>query len=106
MSPRPKNAYSTARRAASCVIVIVDPQPLPMSPRPPGGPGAAPRFPGAPRPGPGEAAGSGSVVQRPEKSGTAAPADWIGAVATGAGGAAASIAVRPTNANAVLDIMA
>ena len=41
MSPRLKNAYSTVSLVASCVTVIGEPQPLPISPR------AAPRLPGS-----------------------------------------------------------
>src|SRR5215210_1542609 len=70
MSARAKNAYSTVSLAASCVMVIVGPQPLPMSPERPGPPprggatGAPPAGAGA-----GVAAGRASVVHRPEKSG-------------------------------------
>src|SRR5262245_43643164 len=58
ISPRAKNTYSTVIRSAVWVMVMLDPQPLPISPM---------RSPPALRcPSP---AGDGSLVQRPEKSG-------------------------------------
>src|ERR1043165_10069764 len=60
ISPRPKNAYSTVSRPPSCAMVRGDPQPLPMSPRPPA---ALPRAV--------EGAGGDPTVQCPEKSGRA-----------------------------------
>src|SRR6187455_2428339 len=60
-SYRLKKAYSTVRRFASCAMVIVDPQPLPMSP----GAAAAAGVPGTAAV---VAIAGGTSVQFPEKS--------------------------------------